>query len=160
MLRRIQPNYRRGIKLAFLLLASIALTMPLPGPVPRPVTDGLVPEREFDHGRQHYLSGERPTGFPTEAMVASWYGEEFGGLQTASGEIFDPELFTAAHKTLPLGTRLQVENPDNQMRVEVTVNDRGPFIEGRDLDLSARAFRSIANPNQGVIQVNVTLLAN
>lgn len=163
---RLRLNYRQALQMAALMLvwAFLNLTEPAPaqpdpepvrvepkaGEASRPLNDEFLAEKEPEPARPH----------PLEPMIASWYGEEFEGLETASGEIFDPELLTAAHKTLPLGTRLQVENPNNQERVEVVVNDRGPFISGRDLDLSARAFRTIANPNQGVIEVRVIVLTN
>lgn len=93
-----------------------------------------------------------------EEMVASWYGEEFAGLVTANGEVFDPQAMTAAHKELPFGTRLQVTNPATGRSVEVRINDRGPFITGRDLDLSAAAFARIAPPAAGVLRVQVRRL--
>lgn len=72
---------------------------------------------------------------------------------TASGEVFDPSAMTAAHKTLPMGTRVKVTNPANGKTVVVRINDRGPYIAGRCLDLSAAAFARIASLSQGVITV-------
>lgn len=87
---------------------------------------------------------------PTEARpgltfsgVASWYGPDFHGKRTASGEVYDMDAMTCAHKTLPFGTRLRVTNPDNDRSVVVVVNDRGPFVRGRDIDLSRAAARAI-----------------
>lgn len=117
------------------------------------------------HNAVHYANAlrnpekEAPKESTALLMVASWYGQEFGGLETASGEIFNPEELTAAHRTLPLGTIMAVENPETLKTVKVTVNDRGPFVSGRDLDLSARAFREIADPNKGVIKVRATIIA-
>ena len=93
-------------------------------------------------------------------MVASHYGENDGleGRKTASGERFNPQNLTAAHKTLPFGTRLRVENPDNGRSVIVRVNDRGPFINGRDLDLSAQAAKELGIKGEGVKKLVVTLL--
>jgi len=71
--------------------------------------------------------------------IASWYGAQFEGRPTASGEIFDPGLFTAAHPTLPFGTFLIVTNRNNNRQVSVRVNDRGPFVEGRIIDVSEAA---------------------
>ena len=71
--------------------------------------------------------------------IASWYGAQFEGRPTASGEIFDPSLFTAAHPTLPFGTFLVVTNRNNNRQVSVRVNDRGPFVEGRIIDVSQAA---------------------
>ena len=68
--------------------------------------------------------------------TASWYGPGFHGKKTASGEIYDQTKLTAAHKTLPLGTKARVTNLDNGSAVEVEINDRGPFVDGRIIDLS------------------------
>ncbi|HEX9500972.1 MAG TPA: septal ring lytic transglycosylase RlpA family protein, partial [Thermoanaerobaculia bacterium] len=75
--------------------------------------------------------------------VASWYGQEFAGRTTANGEIFDPLLLTAAHRTLPFGTVLDVENPKTHQTVRVRINDRGPYIGGRMIDLSYAAAQQI-----------------
>lgn len=84
-------------------------------------------------------------------VTASWYGSELEGQPTASGELYDPNGFTAAHKTLPLGTRLKVSNEGES--VNVRVNDRGPHVAGRDLDLSRAAAESIGV--EGVEEVEV-----
>nr|WP_026207986.1 septal ring lytic transglycosylase RlpA family protein [Catelliglobosispora koreensis] len=81
---------------------------------------------------------------------ASFYHEPQG---TANGEIFDPEAMTAAHKTLPFNSKVRVTNPDNGKSVTVRINDRGPYIDGRCLDLSRAAFREIANLSQGVLDL-------
>lgn len=91
-------------------------------------------------------------------MTASFYGEEFHGKQTSNGEVFDMFAFTAAHKSLPFGTILQVSYPNTGKSVEVVVNDRGPFMPGRDLDLSYGAARKIGLVNDGVGQVKVRVL--
>src|SRR5690606_33267248 len=81
---------------------------------------------------------------------ASMYGE---GQLTASGETFDPSAMTAAHKELPFGTQVEVTNPANGKSVTVTINDRGPFVAGRCLDLSTASFETIASSGQGVVDV-------
>lgn len=78
--------------------------------------------------------------------------------QTASGERFNQFASTAAHKTLPFGTRVKVTNVSNGKSVVVKINDRGPFITGRIIDLSRSAFSSIANLNSGVIAVTVEVI--
>jgi rare lipoprotein A len=78
-----------------------------------------------------------------EMVAATWYGDEFRGSRTASGEIFNPEGLTAAHKSWPFGTCLLVGNPRTGKSIVVRVNDRGPFTEGMTLDLSAGAARAI-----------------
>ncbi|MGD0693273.1 MAG: septal ring lytic transglycosylase RlpA family protein [Terriglobia bacterium] len=77
-----------------------------------------------------------------ELGLASWYGEEFQGNTTASGEVYDMNGFTAAHRSLPLGTRLKITNLRNNRSLVVRVNDRGPFVPNRIVDVSrAAAFR-------------------
>jgi len=81
------------------------------------------------------------------------YGDGFHGRTTANGERFNGHGVTAAHKSLPFGTRLKVTNPTNGKSVIVRINDRGPYIAGRGLDLSYGAFSRIAHPGQGVASV-------
>ncbi len=88
-----------------------------------------------------------------EYVTASWYGEKFHGRPTASGERYDMYGLTAAHKTMKFGTKLRVTNPDTDQSVEVTVTDRGPFIRGRNLDLSYGAAKKIGHLKKGVGKV-------
>lgn len=85
--------------------------------------------------------------------TASWYGPGFHGKQTASGERFNQHSLTAAHKTLPFGTKLCVTNLDNNKTVQVVVNDRGPFVGNRILDLSKEAARQLGFMSQGVCKI-------
>ena len=94
----------------------------------------------------------------SEAGKASYYADKFEGRLTASGEPFDQDEFTAAHKTLPFGTKVQVRNLENGKTVVVEINDRGPFVEGRIIDLSKVAFQQIASLNKGVAKVELTIL--
>ncbi|MGI5288216.1 septal ring lytic transglycosylase RlpA family protein [Nonomuraea polychroma] len=87
---------------------------------------------------------------------ASFYDEP---QMTASGERFNPSAMTAAHKTLPLGSRVRVTNPNTGESVKVRINDRGPYIGGRCLDLSAAAFEAIGNTSAGVMRVKYEVLA-
>lgn len=82
---------------------------------------------------------------------ATWYADLLANQSTASGEQYEPNHFTVAHKTLPFGTKLLVTNMENGKSVEVTVNDRGPYATGVDLDLSKSAFGAIANTGEGII---------
>lgn len=91
-----------------------------------------------------------------ELWMASYYGYSHAGLPTASGEPFSPEGFTAAHKTLPFGTQLHVGYGGNS--TVVTVNDRGPYVGGRDVDLSQAAAETIGLTGPGVAPVEVTVL--
>jgi rare lipoprotein A len=95
----------------------------------------------------------------TQTGQASWYGEPHHGRRTANGERFDMHALTAAHPTLPFGTRLRVVNLDNDREVEVRVNDRGPSIPGRIIDLSYAAARALGAVTAGIISVRLTVLA-
>ena len=75
-----------------------------------------------------------------QAQIATYYGKEFAGRRTASGERFNPGAMTAAHRTLPFGTKVRVTNSRNGRSVIVRINDRGPFVKGRSIDLSTRAI--------------------
>jgi rare lipoprotein A (peptidoglycan hydrolase) len=88
-----------------------------------------------------------------KAGRASWYGPGFAGRKTASGERFNPEELTGAHRTLPLGTKVRVTNLHNGRSVLVRINDRGPFIRHRDIDLSAGAARELQMLGRGVASV-------
>jgi len=89
-------------------------------------------------------------------MTASWYGPRFHGKLTANGEQYNQMALTAAHKSLPFGTVLQVTNLKNGKSVIVRINDRGPFIEGRDLDLSKGTALNLGMIGRGVIKVKVS----
>jgi rare lipoprotein A len=93
-----------------------------------------------------------------EVGWASWYGEKFHGRQTASGEVYDMYQLTAAHKTLPLGTLVMVTHLRNGNSVMVTVNDRGPFVRGRIIDLSYAAAQALRMVEEGVSKVRVEVL--
>ncbi len=80
---------------------------------------------------------------------ASYYADKFTGRRTASGKIFDNKKYTAAHRKLPFGTKLKVTNEANKKFVIVVITDRGPFIKGRDIDLSKKAFMDIASKRYG-----------
>ena len=100
-------------------------------------------------------SGERPGSVQTG--YASWYGKRHHGQLTTSGEVYDMNQFTAAHPTLPMGTRLRVTNLQNGRSVEVRVNDRGPAVHGRILDLSYAAARALGAVQEGVIPVRLRI---
>jgi rare lipoprotein A len=90
-----------------------------------------------------------------EQGLASWYGPDFHGRRTASGERYNMYAMTAAHKTLPLGTQLLVTSQQTGRRVRVRVNDRGPFVAGRVVDLSLAAARSLGSAGSGVVPVTL-----
>jgi rare lipoprotein A len=90
--------------------------------------------------------------------IASWYGKEFHGRNTSNGEIYDMHAMTAAHKTLPLGTYVRVQNKNNNKEVILRVNDRGPFVKNRIIDLSYTAAKKLGAIGPGTIPVKVTAL--
>jgi rare lipoprotein A (peptidoglycan hydrolase) len=98
-----------------------------------------------------------PAGKPetTQVGTASWYGPGFHGQETASGETFNQHALTAAHRTLPLGTEAKVTNLETGQSVQVTINDRGPYVQGRQLDLSQAAAKQIGLTKQGVAKVKI-----
>ena len=91
----------------------------------------------------------------SERGIASWYGSDFHGKKTSNGEIYNMHDMTAAHKTLPLGTRVKVFNLENNKETEVRVNDRGPFVQGRIIDLSYEAARRIGVVGPGTAPVEI-----
>ena len=113
---------------------------------------------------------EAPTVVPPETVlaeampayrqvgVASWYGGRHQGRLTASGEVFDESKLTAAHRTLPLITLARITNLENGRSVDVRINDRGPYIDGRVIDLSTRAADELGMTQQGLARVRVEAL--
>lgn len=91
--------------------------------------------------------------------VASWYGPEFYGRRTASGEIYTGNDFTAAHKSLPLNTYVRVINLENGKSIIVRINDRGPFVKGRIIDLSYAAAKEIGMIEKGTTPVRLRIIS-
>jgi len=91
--------------------------------------------------------------------IASWYGRRFMGKKTASGEVFDPEKMTAAHRRLAMGTLVRVTNLKNGRQVMVRINDRGPYIPGRIIDLSRAAARTMDMIERGLVPVRMEIVA-
>lgn len=104
-----------------------------------------------------YYPLENVEGF-VEAGTASWYGKKFHGRKTASGETYNQNKMTAAHKTLPFGTRVQVKNKSNGKKVDVVINDRGPFVKGRIIDLSRAAAERLDMIGAGTVSVDIKVL--
>jgi rare lipoprotein A len=99
-----------------------------------------------------------PVAGAAEEGLASWYGEPYHGRPTASGERFDQGALTAAHRTLPFGTVARVTNLDNGRSVEVVINDRGPFVDGRIVDLSRAAAAAIGALGPGVVPARLEVV--
>lgn len=131
--------------LAVLLVVVLGLTGCAGGSSARPAAS-------FTNASASGLSALPQTG------KASWYGGQFQGRPTASGEKFDRRAMTAAHATVPFGTFVKVTNLENNRSVIVRINDRFPGTKNRVIDLSEGAFSRIANPDQGVISVQVELV--
>lgn len=89
---------------------------------------------------------------------ASWYGNQFHGKKTASGDKYNMHEYTAAHKTLPFGTKVKITNQKNGKSVIVEVNDRGPFVKTREFDLSRAAFNEIGDASNGVLSIEYEVI--
>jgi len=98
-----------------------------------------------------------PEGRVSQVGIASWYGPGFHGKSTASGDVYDQNELTAAHQTLPLGTRVMVTNMENGSSTEVTITDRGPFAKGRIIDLSYAAAQALdmTGPGTALVRIDV-----
>lgn len=110
-------------------------------------------ERSADEGRSPVEP--RDSEGVLEKGLASWYGSKFHGRRTASGERFDRHAFTAAHRTLPFGSRVRVRSVVTGKEVVVRINDRGPFKRSRVIDLSQTAFNALGLQGRGVTQVEL-----
>jgi rare lipoprotein A len=94
----------------------------------------------------------------TQTGIASWYGVPYNGRRSASGEIYDMEKLTAAHRSLPFDTWVEVTNLSNNKRVDVRITDRGPFVNGRIIDLSLAAAREIDLVTAGIVRVRIKVI--
>ena len=103
------------------------------------------------------ISTSDASGFE-QSGEASYYADKYQGRQTANGELFDQKAMTAAHKRLPFGVKVKVTNVENGKSVVVRINDRGPFVSGRIIDLSKSAFQRIGNTNLGLLDVEIEVL--
>ncbi len=165
----MEKNFRSapGIMLLFLIVmagSGCATHKPAGGSYPGPDQSSGIPSgRAPAHSKPYEIDGKtyRPIvsskGF-LQTGKASWYGKKFHGRKTANGETYDMYAMTAAHKTLPLGTWVRVDNLSNQKSVVVRVNDRGPFVTGRIIDLSYTAAEKIGVVGPGTAPVRVTAL--
>jgi rare lipoprotein A len=141
----------------FLLLIAVLLPS-------APVLSASLDNVFLEHGVQprdgHWVESlpSSVSPQPRLASKASWYGPGFAGSPTASGEPFNPSALTAAHRTLPFGTRVRVTNLNNGRSVVVRINDRGPFVGGRSIDLSRGAASAIGMISTGVAPVKTEVL--
>jgi rare lipoprotein A len=157
---RLRTNHKAGTRLvtqgglslaAMMLLASCAL--------PSSATNRAYRPMRASHRRSPSsvvrASDRRPSG----VVLASWYGPGFNGRRTANGETFNQNELSAASKTLPLGSRVRVTNPANGRSVVVRINDRGPYVGRRQLDLSRRAAQQLGMVRRGTARVRVAVLS-
>lgn len=121
---------------------------------PAPIVSGTM--RPYQIRGRWYRPAEQP-GYD-ETGTASWYGDQFNGRPTATGERFDMHALTAAHKTLPLPGLVEVTNLTNGRRIVVRLNDRGPFVDGRIIDLSRGSAEALGMLQTGVAEVRVRYL--
>ncbi len=105
-----------------------------------------------------FLNSDGQKAVSEQTGIASWYGNPFHGRQTANGEIYDMNKLTAAHKKLPFNTKVRVTNLTNGKSVIVRINDRGPFVKGRIIDLSRKAARRIDMIGPGTAKVQLDIL--
>jgi len=126
-----------------------ATRTPVPSPPAQPVPSGPPPAIE----RQPAVPGEY-----VEEGVASWYGIPFDGHRTSNGDVYDMHELTAAHRTLPFGSVVRVTNLRNGRQIEVRINDRGPFVADRVIDLSLAAAQAIDMAGAGIAPVRLELL--
>jgi rare lipoprotein A len=116
------------------------------------VQNDSIDSNEDEKNNSEYYIGQTWSG------EGSYYASEFHGRKTASGEIYDMYELTAAHRTLPFGTILEVENLVNGLKINVRINDRGPFKKGRIIDLSYQAAKKIDLIKQGVTKVRIKII--
>ena len=156
-IRRYRPGTRSCLLcVTVCFLAALLLLYGCAGLQPEPPrrTSHYQPYRQFG---KWYTPLTDSTGF-TQTGIASWYGNKFHGNKTASGEVYDMYAMTAAHKTLPLGTYVKVVNLENERFAVVRVNDRGPFVDGRVIDLSYLAASKIGIAQCGLGRVRLEAL--
>jgi len=139
---RLRPVATRGPLRKLLMLGLVACVAACAGP--RPAPPPLAPEAPV---------------FSQEG-TASWYGPAHNGRATANGETFDMQALTAAHKSLRFGTVVRVTNLENGRTVKVRINDRGPYVKNRIIDLSARAARDLGMKAGGVARVRIEQFAS
>lgn len=123
------------------------------------LSDSSFVEKEYEKAaneRNFYVTAPAPVVFVDHGVItASWYGRKFNGRGTANGEKYDEKALTAAHKYFPFGTILKVTNPRNHKSVFVRINDRGPYVEGRSLDLSKGSAKALGIMHRGVVNVKI-----
>ena len=150
------------VESVFLGLSMLALT-PSGNPTPAGPSSNSSPAQSSVSATPPNIPSASKTVGPQKVLrvwecVASWYGEDFDGRPTATGEIYDMYAATAAHPDLPLGSIVRIVNPRNHRSQVVRINDRGPYVEGRELDVSYEVARKLDFDLTGVAKVRLELL--
>lgn len=152
----------RPLQLAACIVCAMSLASCGTSPPPAPVTEAPPTQGMYKVGKPYQVAGVwyYPAENPTynETGIASWYGPNFHQKYTANGEIFDQNGLTAAHKTLPMPSIVEVENLENGRAIQVRINDRGPFVGDRIIDMSRKGAQLLGFDRQGTAKVRVRYL--
>jgi rare lipoprotein A len=171
-----EPPHSRRKRLDLLRVAGVALLALVvaagcgnrttvarqPAPAPQPLPPSGIPAPQPSPPSGPPPPNERQPAIPgvySEEGVASWYGVPFNGHRTSNGEIYDMHLFTAAHRTLPFNAMIRVTNLSNGMQTDVRINDRGPFVANRVIDLSLSAAQAIGMVGPGTANVRLEMVS-
>lgn len=150
-------SWKLGICLLLSIFTLSCSTHNIPPPQPTPSPPGLRTQKPYQINGIWYYPLPTAEGY-TEEGLASWYGADFHGKPTSCGEPYDMWAMTAAHKTLPLGTYVKVTNLQNGRSVVLRINDRGPFVGARIIDLSCRAAQELGSYGKGLAKVRVEVV--
>jgi rare lipoprotein A len=152
-------RHRRAAVTALIAIAALTLSA-CSGTDARRAPSAYYTQQSVAKRPAHPQAYAAPTRRSNYDIVgnASWYGKPYHGRRTASGQVYNMYQMTAAHPTLPFGTRVLVTNLDNGRSVVVTINDRGPFVRGRIIDVSRKAAGQLGFLNKGVTRVGVRVI--
>src|ERR1700678_2464975 len=163
----MKARYFMLLQAVFLALGLLVLTPSMNPAIPASGMRTSSPEQlnagaeatsqSASSSTQHDATGQ-PKPLAVWECTTSWYGEDFDGKQTANGETYDMNADTAAHPTLPLGSIVRVVNTRNHRSQIVRINDRGPYVEGRELDVSYEVARRLGFDQSGLAKVRLELL--
>ena len=150
---------RSAHRLAGFVIVACAVVMPWPAPAASP-SSGAASDAPKKHkpGKAKAKARAHGDGSTPRRGLASYYSKHLAGRKTSSGQPYDPKAMTAAHRSLPMGTRLKVVNPRNDKSVVVTVNDRGPVPKNRMIDLSNAAAKQLGMTKSGVTRVETEVV--
>jgi len=158
MIRKITiPKWCMPILILIIITCGCSRSIPTPVKSYYETGDTPYTQRPYTVFDKTYYPINNSSGF-RQTGLASWYGLDFHGKKTSNGEIYNTYALTAAHKTLPMDTYVLVENLNNQKQVVVRINDRGPFVKGRIIDLSFNAAKKIGIIENGTGNVLITAL--